>query len=160
MSSLKTPVAVSGAGAEAQLLTDIKRQLTTLQATLNSGQVWTGLPFQSAWENWGSEDQTCKYGIDKFGTVTVMGLAKNNEAYVYNSTNAIISQLPEGMRPGKTMTFEKGFFDGVTVHGIMRVDVRTNGNIVLIETLASSGSNTGHAGGWVNLTEISFVAGL
>jgi hypothetical protein len=158
MASLKTPVSVSGVGAEAQLLADLKRQLATLQATLNSGQVWTALTFQTAWENWGSGYQTGKCSIDKFGWVTVMGLVKNKEAYVYNSTNAIISQLPEGMRPGNIVFFEKGYFDG-TNHGICRLEIRTNGNIVLTEQLAGTGSS-GAAGSWINLTGVRFVAGL
>lgn len=157
MSRLKTPIAVSGSGAEQQVLAEMRAQIAALTVQLSSGQSWTALPFEAAWENYSIEQEACVYSKDKFGWVSIMGLCKNNKNYTYSSTNATIATLPEFFRPAKNVIAEKGFFDG-TNHGILRIDIRAAGQLVLTESLSAPGN--GGTPGFVNLSGIRFVAGL
>jgi hypothetical protein len=102
---------------------------------LSLNNTWTAVTFQNSWVNYGGVFETAAYTRNSLGEVRLRGMVRSG------TVNTAIFTLPSGFRPALQKVFV------VMSNGaIGRVDVRTNGEVVLL-----TGSNA-----WVSLDGISF----
>ncbi len=102
----------------------------------------TAPALQNSWVNYGAPFADAKYYKDKEGVVHLKGLIKNGSIIV----NTVLFNLPVGYRPS---TSGQLIFTVDNATGIGRVDVKTNGDVVVV----TAASNL-----FLNLTGISFRA--
>lgn len=102
---------------------------------LSLNNAWTTVTFQNSWVNYGGVFETTAYTKNSLGEVRLRGMVRSG------TVNAAIFTLPVGFRP----TLQKVFVV-IANAAIGRVDVRTNGEVLLV-----TGSNA-----WVSLDGISF----
>ncbi|MBL7723604.1 MAG: hypothetical protein JNK27_05620 [Chitinophagaceae bacterium] len=97
---------------------------------------------QNSWINYGLGFADAKYYKDKEGVVHLKGLIKNGTI----TSNTILFTLPAGYRPS---TSGQLIFSVDNATGIGRVDVKANGDVVVVTATTNA---------FLNLTGISFRA--
>jgi hypothetical protein len=79
----------------------------------------------NSWVNYGAQHATAAYYKDKEGTVHLRGLIKNGTA----TPGTVLFTLPAGYRPS---TSGQSVFAVISNNELGRVDVKTNGDVVII----------------------------
>lgn len=98
--------------------------------------------------------QTVTYTRDQQGVVRLRGEIVASTTYS-NSTK--LGTLPDGFRPaGTLMGYVPIKANGGSTAGIARVDIESNGTMTYLTTI--SGSDSGAAGGKINLDDFQFLA--
>lgn len=104
---------------------------------------WKALPYKAPWkDNKEAEYQKGEYTKDVQGYVHLRGLIENTEAYTYEpASKTLICTLPEGFRPKKRVVQTCYQADTAGHLAIIRIDIKSNGEVLLIKDWESSGNN-------------------
>ncbi len=100
-------------------------------------EVWNSLSYVNGWEDYGSPYPPGGYRKLASGLVILRGLIRNGTA------NSIIATLPAGYRPD-----HQHLFAVQSNHALGRVDVRTNGEVVMRDGVTT----------WISLSTLSYYA--
>ncbi len=101
--------------------------------------LWTNLPFQNGWTNFGSGYNTAQFTKTSSCRVFLKGLVMSGSTGGWTA----IGSLPIGFRPKGELAFQVATSPNATG----RIDIMANGDVNFV-----SGSN-----GWISLDSISFV---
>lgn len=105
------------------------------------GESWTAPTLQNGWVNYGSVFATAGYRKLPSGLVVVKGLVKDGTV----TSGTVIFTLPVGYRP-----MEKLIFPSLNNNNVSRVDVGSNGDVIVAHPSTASG--------WLALDGIRFFA--
>ncbi|MGZ6570500.1 MAG: hypothetical protein ACXVHB_06115 [Solirubrobacteraceae bacterium] len=155
----------------ADLLAALRKDLRLDLSNLEIPPVtWYSLaPFMlNNWVLYSSVDATfpdAQFCKDQWGFVHLRGLVRNTAAYTYGAATATPFQLPAGYRPTDTSVTVSNNAEFFICYGIdggghnlaVRLDVRKDGTAVLATDVTGLGNGT--AGGWVDLSAVTFEGG-
>jgi hypothetical protein len=124
-------------GTDRETTNQLKISIKEAQA----GKNYQAPALQNGWTNYGGEHATAGYYKDKNGIVYLRGSIKDGLA----STETTLFILPDGYRPS---TSGRLMFPVVSNNGFARVDIRANGEVIIM---------TGHTS-FLSMDAIQFLA--
>jgi len=119
----------------------LSRELRRVEAELRRPS-WINAELQNSWVTWGDTHAPAQYIKLPNGFVHLRGLIKNGDTTV----GTTLFNLPQGYRP--LYHFITNQMTSSLV--VFRIDVRSNGDVQIIEGTPSSG--------WISLDGITFMA--
>lgn len=139
-----------------QKLAENTQKVAVIQAKGALPRVITGteqafdLTLQNNWVNYDVTNWSkAQFWKDGEGRVYIWGTIKSGTA----TNGTVLATLPPGFRPTGTEVFQTHGWNGTT-HTAVRIDVQTNGSIVLVATIPTSGIAVNN--GYLTLSGIGF----